>query len=193
MVRSKEYIREDVLDAATEVFWAKGFKGTSVSDLVSATGLNKHSMYAEFGSKEGLFRECIDNFAFKFNKEPIRLLSREPLGMANIEAFFTNRVDFATSCHCPGCFLVNTTVERDLIDGGAFQLAKEYLGGSEQLFQKNLQAATQRGEISIKNDCAKLAAYLLTVITGIMVLAKTEPDKEALTATVKVALSTIKR
>ncbi len=49
MGRPKEYVRDEVLDAATHVFWEKGYEGTSVSDLVEGTGLHRRSMYEEFG------------------------------------------------------------------------------------------------------------------------------------------------
>ncbi len=193
MVRHKEYIREDVIDAATQVFWAKGFKGTSVSDLVSATGLNKHSMYAEFGSKEGLFRECIENFARKTNKEPNEILTRQPLGLQNIVDFFHNRIAYASSCSSFGCMLVNLTVERELIEAGAFEQVSSYLSGLEECFYNCLQAAKERGEIAESNDCRVLANFLLNVTSGIMVMSKTRPTKESLEATVKVAMSTIKK
>jgi len=44
MARKKEYDKEKVLDLATQLFWEKGFKATSIGDIVKATGLNKYSM-----------------------------------------------------------------------------------------------------------------------------------------------------
>ena len=55
MTRPKEYKLQKVLEASTQVFWEKGYRGTSMNDLVQATGLNKHSMYKEFSNKDGLF------------------------------------------------------------------------------------------------------------------------------------------
>ena len=63
MNRPREYKKEDVLEAATGLFWAKGFEATSISELVELTGLNKHSMYREFGDKEGLFLASLDHYA----------------------------------------------------------------------------------------------------------------------------------
>ena len=55
--------RRKVLDAAIEVFAAKGYSGASVNELLAATGLSKPTLYYYFGSKEGLFRAILD-FAY---------------------------------------------------------------------------------------------------------------------------------
>ena len=47
------------LERAMEVFWARGYAGTSISELTEAMGINSPSLYAAFGSKEELFREAV--------------------------------------------------------------------------------------------------------------------------------------
>ena len=62
MPRTKVYDREDVLRKAVDVFWRKGYRACSVSDLVESTGLNTASMYKEFGDKGGLFVESLEYY-----------------------------------------------------------------------------------------------------------------------------------
>ncbi len=193
MARSKEYKREEVLDAATRVFWVKGFKGTAVSDLVAATGLNKHSMYQEFGNKEGLFRECIDNYVLRLNSEGRSLLGRQPLGVGNIEAFFRRMSDHAASSDCPGCLLVNSAIEKELLEEEAFLQVKNSLARVEELFCQNLAAAQTHGQITQEKDSRTLAAFLFTFANGLMVQGKTGRNKETLESMVVVALSTLKK
>ena len=54
--RPREFDPERVLDTAMRLFWARGYDGVSISDLTTATGINRRSLYAEFGSKADLFR-----------------------------------------------------------------------------------------------------------------------------------------
>lgn len=49
-----------VLAQARSVFVAKGYQGSSIDDLVQATGLLRGSLYAAFGSKYGLFKETLE-------------------------------------------------------------------------------------------------------------------------------------
>ena len=55
MPNPKKYNREDVLDRAIEVFRRLGYSATSTTELVDALGMNRKSLYAEFGSKQELF------------------------------------------------------------------------------------------------------------------------------------------
>ena len=77
-----------------------------MDDLVKQSGLNRHSMYIEFGNKERLFLSCIDYYVIEDSKEVIRILKEEPIGVKNIEAFIHNRVQYVMSSDCKGCLLV---------------------------------------------------------------------------------------
>lgn len=53
--RPREFDPDQVEDAAMKLFWERGFDGVSISDVTAATGVNRRSIYTEFGSKENLF------------------------------------------------------------------------------------------------------------------------------------------
>lgn len=192
MARTKEYDRDKVLDAATLVFWEKGYIGTSVNALVQATGLGKRSMYQEFGSKEKLFEECIRNYILRINREAVIILNRTPLGLANIEDFLANRIDYASSVDCHGCMIINSAIEKELIDASAFEMVKAALSSLEDAIYSCLEAARSDGEIPGDKDCRTLASFLSTLTAGIMVKSKTEPDRKVLAASVDSALSIVK-
>ena len=192
MARNKEYDRDEVLDAATRVFWEKGYTGTSMNTLVQATGLGKRSMYQEFGNKEKLFRECMENYILKLNKKANTILTRQPLGLENIKAFFTNRINYAASSDCNGCMVINAAIEKELIEAKAFHMVQKALSGHEDAFCLCLEAARDKGEIPAGKDCRAMAGYLMTFSAGMMVMCKTEPEIKALAASVDVALSVLK-
>ncbi|MBP7950346.1 MAG: TetR/AcrR family transcriptional regulator [Verrucomicrobiales bacterium] len=52
--------RDAVLASATAAFASRGYAGTSVQDILGATGLSKPTLYYYFGSKAGLFRAILD-------------------------------------------------------------------------------------------------------------------------------------
>ncbi|MCG8634337.1 MAG: TetR/AcrR family transcriptional regulator [Desulfobacterales bacterium] len=192
MARNKEYDKSNVLDAATRIFWEKGYTGTSVNALVKATGLGKRSMYQEFGSKQNLFRECLRNYIVNLNREANTILNRHPQGLSNIEDFFANRIDYASSCGCNGCMVINAAIEKELIDPGAFDMVQKALSGHEDAFFACLAAARSSGEIPEDKDCRVLAGFLMTFSAGMMVMCKTEPEKTALAESVETALSAVK-
>ena len=57
--RPLEYDPAEALDAAMQAFWRRGYQGTSMRELLDATGLSKSSFYQAFGSKEGAFEQAL--------------------------------------------------------------------------------------------------------------------------------------
>ena len=55
MGRQRGYDEGEVLDRAAATFLRAGYEGTSIEELVGATGLHRGSLYQAFGSKRGLF------------------------------------------------------------------------------------------------------------------------------------------
>src|ERR1700741_1030108 len=60
--RPREFDADAVLETAMELFWEHGFDGVSISDLTDATGINRRSLYAAFGSKEHLFSRAVQRY-----------------------------------------------------------------------------------------------------------------------------------
>lgn len=51
--------RRDILEAATRLFLAQGYAGTSLDAVAEAAGVSKLTVYSHFGHKDGLFREMV--------------------------------------------------------------------------------------------------------------------------------------
>ena len=59
MGRPREFDTDAALERIMSVFWAKGFEGASMADLVHATGLKKGSLYAAFGDKRAMYHQSL--------------------------------------------------------------------------------------------------------------------------------------
>jgi AcrR family transcriptional regulator len=60
--RPREFDPAQVVDVAMKLFWERGFDDVSISDVTAATGVNRRSIYAEFGSKENLFERALRRY-----------------------------------------------------------------------------------------------------------------------------------
>jgi TetR/AcrR family transcriptional repressor of nem operon len=126
------------------VFWEKGYEGTSVDDLVSASRLNTRSMYNRFGDKKGVFHAALDNYRERFLNARLGMLNRNP-GLPGIRAFFRS---VAESDLSNGCLFCNTLTEGHVVDRGSTRRAEAYFEEVEQRFYRNLRQAKRKGEFS---------------------------------------------
>src|SRR5260370_41193475 len=62
MARPREFDREEALERATEVFWAKGYASTSTDDLLTAMGIARQSLYNAFQDKRALYLEALERY-----------------------------------------------------------------------------------------------------------------------------------
>ena len=62
MPRPKAYDATEVLERAMRAFWAHGYEGNFMSDLVDATGINRSSLYTAYADKHALFTESLRYF-----------------------------------------------------------------------------------------------------------------------------------
>jgi len=68
MARKRDFDKAIVLEQCTQLFITYGYEGTSISDLVTTTGLLRGSLYAAFGSKLGVFQEILQQLP---NDQPL--------------------------------------------------------------------------------------------------------------------------
>ncbi len=75
MGRTKEFVVEEALERARDIFWSQGFEGTSLSDLTEGMGIQRASLYDTFGSKAELFQQAFAQYQELGYQKLERLLS----------------------------------------------------------------------------------------------------------------------
>ena len=60
--RPKNFDRAAALHQAMELFWERGYEGTSFDELIAAMGISPSSFYNAFGSKERLYKEATEAY-----------------------------------------------------------------------------------------------------------------------------------
>ncbi len=191
MSRPRQYNRDEVLLKSTELFWEKGFEATSMNQVANRTGINKYSIYNEFGSKEKLFLACLDYFLLNycFVEE---ILSKKPLGLKNIEAFFEYKVHSFYPEAGRGCLIFNSLDERDTLSKSANAKVDDFIFKMRVLFHRCLNAAQERKEINRDKDCEALADYLACFTFGMVNLGMKKMNKKELSKTIELALLIIR-
>ena len=164
MARPRTYERGEVLRKATDLFARKGYEGAHLQELVRVTGLNRFSLYKEFGGKEGLFQAALEGYLQQLGDLGAHL-QREPAGVANVRAFFSALLDREFP---HGCLAVNTIREKHVVPRPAYAALERFAASGEANFQRNLAAARERGELAADTDVEALAQFLTALNLGLM-------------------------
>jgi AcrR family transcriptional regulator len=186
--RPREFDVDHVLDRALAVFWRKGYEGTSLTDLTRAMGINRPSLYAAFGSKEGLFRKVLERYA----EGPAAYVQEaldEPTARAVARRLLGGAADRLTDPRHPrGCLMVQgalacgeaaESVRRELVSHRA---------ASEDAVRRRFERARADGDLPADTDPADLARYVVTVLRGMAVQAAGGASRKELRRVVELAL-----
>lgn len=186
MPRPREFELEEVLDSVMRQFWERGYRATSVDDLVRATGVKPGSLYTAFpGGKRALFMGSLDRYSKLIVPNKLGELEDPGASVAQVRAYFDGLVqDLLTPEGRQGCLLVNSAVESAATDPEVAAVVRGHLARLERCFAAALRTAVRRGEIPDGTDPAARAKGLVATSQGLMVVGKANPDEEVLRAIV---------
>lgn len=193
MARPREFDEEDVIAAAGEIFWARGFEGSSTRDLSTATGLTPSSLYAAFGSKRGLFVKALDRYLEQTLRERMARIEAKLSGLDAVKAFFDEVVErSAADRQHRGCMMVNAIVDAASQDTKLMRYVAEETEQIEAFFLRCIAGGQAAAQISPALPAHGLARHLLSVLMGLRVLARVRPDTELLAEIVGSTLSVLR-
>ncbi|WP_457582361.1 TetR/AcrR family transcriptional regulator [Ensifer canadensis] len=105
--RPRNFLREEALRSAMEIFWDKGFDNTSLADLTRVMRLNPPSLYAAFGSKAKLFLEAVDLYGRTDGAGIWEFLDSAPTAKAAVHDLLRRSAENFTQWAEPrGCMVV---------------------------------------------------------------------------------------
>src|SRR3546814_9345502 len=146
MGRPRSFDFDGALDRALEVFWRKGYEGTSMSDLTEAMGIARPSLYAAFGNKEELFCKALDRYVEQ-KVAHVWKAFEEPTARGVAERLLHGGADMLTDpCHPRGCLAVQGALScGDAADSVRQELATRR-GKMEALLSQRFERAKAEGD-----------------------------------------------
>jgi AcrR family transcriptional regulator len=187
MARPRSFDPDEVLDLARDVFWQKGFQGTSLDDVTAATGLAKPSLYAAFGDKNALFLKVLDRYHERIVAHAERILGEGPSARDAVERWLTGFVPFCSGVRgSRGCLSVNTATDGAADQKEVRNTIERFNRKLEQLLSKRLRA--DRAQFSNAFDPDSTAHTIMAIYLGLMVMAKDAPDAASVRATLNQAM-----
>jgi TetR/AcrR family transcriptional repressor of nem operon len=189
MVRQREFDTDKVLDAAMRIFWDKGFEATSLTDLTSAMGIQRPSLYAAFGDKKELFETALRRYTTLHAAQIRSRLQQEGSVKQAFRALFEHigaEGDVSKPSH--GCFCINTMVELAPHDSKFAVLTREHQMYLAVIFQETIERGQRSGELSGDLNASAAAKSLVISMIGLTVLMKSGPERSFVEQSIEAAL-----
>ncbi|MGD1094806.1 MAG: TetR/AcrR family transcriptional regulator [Bryobacteraceae bacterium] len=174
-----EQTRRNIVAAAAPIFNQHGYEGSSLADLMSATGLKKGGIYRHFSSKEELAAEAFDFTWESAWKARMLHVDKETTGVVRLKQLIANFIDYRSPI-AGGCPILNTAVDAD--DGNS--LLRERVSKALRWWLGQLQSivkqAAKRGEIRSGVDPRAVATLVVATLEGALMISRLERSDYAL-------------
>ena len=191
--RPRGFDEEQAIYSAMRVFWEKSYEGATMADLTEATGLNRSSIHAAFGSKEGLFLKVVERYwEGPMNLVP-KALAESALPRA-IEALIRGMVNFLSIPGNPkGCLSIQGALVCGTNGERVMQIMAERRKTTESMIKKRIQQAQREGELRGEVNAADYARYIAAIMTGLVVQSLNGANRAELTRLADMALQFLER
>jgi len=152
-----------------EFFWAHGFRGAGMAELVGHLGIGRQSLYATFGSKRGLYLRAIDHYRRTRLSQVLALLDRPGPPLEHVRKAVRFFEKLALDQGMRGCFVANALLEVGDGDEELRAFLQDTLQLLEGAYRKALTAARKRGDLPADRSPRALARALTNASIGLAV------------------------
>ena len=176
-----EKTRAFIIERSAEIFNKKGVAGTTLSDLMDATGLTKGAIYGNFGSKDEVALAAYEHnssHVMKQLNERVAAKSNAIDKLYAITEFY--RSAYKQTVSTGGCPILNTAVEAD--DGHPELRIK--VAATIKSWRKNIESiikkGIEKGEVRKHADAAEYAVIFISLIEGGLMMSTVSGDRSLL-------------
>ncbi len=168
--RPQAFDRAEALTQAMQLFWERGFEGTSFDELIAAMGISPSSFYNSFGSKERLYEEATETYLAVSGEWFLRELNAD--------------IDTRSAFHNVLLAAAREFTKEGLPSGCMISLAGTHLPPSLNSVRDMMARHRQLGQTAMA-----LAAFYSAFSRGMAVLARDSASREQLAAIVEIAMA----
>ncbi len=189
MGRPREFDMDEALAAMRDVFWEKGYEGTSISDLMEATGLQKGSLYKAFADKQDIFVQVLGHYVEEDRAEKRAIVDAACSPLEGLEAMLKNIGETCgQSNQYRGCLAINSMMDASAHDEKVVSLLKSTISSGETALAELIQAGQKAGEIRSDIPAKDIGEALYSYIAGMQAIARIARNKVRIQRLVAVAI-----
>lgn len=181
-LRDPDRTRTNIVEVAATMFHQKGFKGTSLSDILNEAQISKGALYHHFSNKQELLYAVFDelyqvNFLKRWNNittsdDPINEIA------SVVESLASEGSDEEM---CSGCPVHNIASELASIDENIRHRVDVLFCKIQQIISQGIETAKANGDVSANIDSKQISLFFMCTMSGIPQMVKNCQDREVFT------------
>ncbi len=192
MPRNSTADHDEVIERAMHLFWQRGYKKTSVEDLIQNAGVNRFNLYETFGGKHGLYLKALDKYRDEVFLKRMEKIDEHENGLEGIQEYFESLEEFLIDSKGNfTCLMMNSQIELVPKDRKVTKKVSFYFTKMEKTFKKALIRAKEEGAISQNINISDMAKFLTGSAQGMCVMSKSKDANNFLKAYTRSILKTI--
>ena len=177
--RPRSFDEAEALRGATKVFWAKGYDGATIDDLVARMGVRRPSLYAIFGDKAALFKRCLEGYGSESAAFIAHVLDASPDVQGAIHAMIRLAVEGATGDKSTlGCLMVSVAPLVD--DAGVREYLTQIADQTTRAIARRLEKGIDDGDLPQDFPVEERARMVLDICRALSVRARLGASREEL-------------
>lgn len=186
--RPRTFDPDIALRQALDVFWERGYEGTSLNDLAQAMGIKSASIYACFGSKENLFRQVMALYGATAGEPPRRALREGSTARAAVHAMLQATADQITHPEHPHYCMLILAAPTGAVEN---HTVREFLADRRHDMYVEIKDRLARdGDLQVPPaGLEAMARYYTTVVQGLSIQARDGATRAELETVITCAMA----
>ena len=186
MARPREFDLDAAVDRAMEVFWANGYEGSSLPDLLDGIGITRGSLYKAFNDKRSLFLLVLSRYEEQAITSAVEHLTNQSVadGWVRVKTLFTGVIATVKKGDRRGCLLCSAAAGPASDDPDIAKLVHQSLDRMRRAFEKALVDSPRHSSLT-DVEVRSVADALVVQYIGLRTMARSQAPFVSLERSVK--------
>jgi len=190
MPRSREFKPEEVLDAALELFWSKGYKACSMADVVKQSGVARYGLYQAFKDKDQLYYATLKRYHQRLHDYFIKPYCGQS-GDHSLSEHFDLVLQALSDGDRNGCFAHQAAIERGADDEKVRSIVSSIFEDTKMAYRLLIKNGISKGVIR-SMPVEDLVTYVMGIQRALITMTKQRCSEQERRDYVRCALNLLK-
>ena len=166
-----------IIHQAAELFNQKGYAGSSIADVMQATGLKKGGIYNHFKSKDELALAAFDYAVSLMSQKIWQAVKTKQNAIQRLQALTSAYLIYIDEPPIlGGCPILNTAIEADDLDSPLRDRALAAINSWRSLIVRIVQKGIKKGEVRSTVEPYTVATIIICTIEGAIMMSQLEKN-----------------